>query len=795
MQCTAKDSTIEVSLGRVRYAQVDDANGEPFAAVEFDFESEHGRLTQSVAAARGLDGHAINPELVDVVRKLDDETVLPDTVDPTGLDGNFELERVVAHMQTLSGTPCLVRWDGGCAATLVAVVLDPAASEAEPVFGADEKHEAQGAPIPASATSEGESERQPDEDDTKRHASANSRIRVVDVEAPDLPNEAPCFTIRFQGDRVAPILIHLPSPGDALPWSWVLGEALTGVEPKAIISALNEDDEQKLCRLVESMLGNLRTRLVGREVQLDAEGQVDEDLLWRRLLARERRRQRGRVPTVRAAHPRELVERTMRLVRIVGGENLFVFGAEAGRSRGEYAMVLAVHGERMLEVMSSEPKLRAMLRASMKFEAPRAWAPRELVQDLLAFSDQKLRPIRGLTKIPVLRPDGSILDQPGYDSATALWYDPPAGGVIKAVPPRPTAVEIDGAVVVIRKPFAEFPWQAGAMAGAVACLMDQFVMPMVDGPRPLFVFVAPSGAHGTGKTLVPKIIHAVVTGRKLPPNALPTKEEEVEKRIQSFLLAGEPMKCWDNIDRMIDSPSIAVLHTSEWWQGRTLGKSEAPLLPNVTTWMATMNGGSLSKEIARRTITVVLDAGTEAPHKRTGFDISNVEQWALTHRFEVVRALLILARAWVVAGRPRDPELVLGSFESWVQVVGGILHHAGIDGLPDAVGASEARDTLSDEHARFVTAWLNAPVWGGPQSASNLAVLARNSECYVDKLGETEQLQTLGSRMRSKVLERLLGRIVAGHRVRKSETLSDGRSTYYLETVGGVRGERAHDVH
>jgi len=60
----------------------------------------------------------------------------------------------------------------------------------------------------------------------------------------------------------------------------------------------------------------------------------------------------------------------------------------------------------------------------------------------------------------------------------------------------------------------------------------------------------------------------------------------------------------------------------------------------------------------------------------------DLRSWVRSNWSELVRAVLILAKAWIVAGRPgaggASPSR---SFESWSKVIGGILHHAGIPGF------------------------------------------------------------------------------------------------------------------
>ncbi len=59
--------------------------------------------------------------------------------------------------------------------------------------------------------------------------------------------------------------------------------------------------------------------------------------------------------------------------------------------------------------------------------------PRDLVQDAMSLGDWSkwaFSVLAGIVEQPVIRPDGSILDIPGYDVATGLYYAPAPGLVI-----------------------------------------------------------------------------------------------------------------------------------------------------------------------------------------------------------------------------------------------------------------------------------------------------------------------------------------------------------------------------
>ena len=62
-----------------------------------------------------------------------------------------------------------------------------------------------------------------------------------------------------------------------------------------------------------------------------------------------------------------------------------------------------------------------------------------IVNDVIAAGRWKFPGLEGITEVPVLRPDGTILLQPGYDRSTGLYYIPARGLRIAGVPERPTA--------------------------------------------------------------------------------------------------------------------------------------------------------------------------------------------------------------------------------------------------------------------------------------------------------------------------------------------------------------------
>src|SRR5207302_1151383 len=135
-------------------------------------------------------------------------------------------------------------------------------------------------------------------------------------------------------------------------------------------------------------------------------------------------------------------------------------------------------------------------------EAYRNTVPsREVVQDLLALRTYPGIPtLDGVVESPVLRPDGTILDQPGYDLTTRLFYAPPPGFVLPPLPAAPTQADVQQAAAwLLTELFSDFPFASDAQslqnvsasrANAFALLLTPFLRPAIPGPVPLILIEA-----------------------------------------------------------------------------------------------------------------------------------------------------------------------------------------------------------------------------------------------------------------------------------------------------------------
>jgi hypothetical protein len=148
--------------------------------------------------------------------------------------------------------------------------------------------------------------------------------------------------------------------------------------------------------------------------------------------------------------------------------------------------------------------------------------------------------------------------------------------------------------------------------------------------------------------------------------------------------------------------------------------------------------------------------------------------------------LLVLVRAWLAAGRPPGKR-VLGSFESWASVVGGILEHAGVPGfLHDTEALYEAADAEGQEWREFVTAWWDKhrDHW---VTASDLLNLALERDLLGATIGDrTQRSQKIRL---GKALSSARDRHFASWRVLAGRNTDGNAAKYRLVVIEGAQAQ------
>jgi hypothetical protein len=381
------------------------------------------------------------------------------------------------------------------------------------------------------------------------------------------------------------------------------------------------------------------------------------------------------------------------------------------------------------------PRLREMMARRAAWLLPRRGAKGELVLSPVHPPEWAVRGVAargnwsGLRHLdavvgsPTLRPDGTVLDQPGYDEATGLLYEPRAA--FSPVPVNPTTDEVRAAVTQLLDPLRDFPFEGDAHRAAwLAALLTVLARFAFSGPAPLFLFTA--NTPGSGKTLLASIVAEIVEGREISRTPYPVRDEEMSKVITSVALAGDRLVLFDNVDAAtpVGTASLDAALTATAWKARVLGASElTPDLPLFVTWFLSGNNLALRGDIHRRVIPCRLQTTDERPESREGFFYADLLGHVRQHRPDLVVAALTVLRGFFAAGRPNPGLPPLGSYEGWSAVVRGAVNWAyGHDPAATREGVTEADESISSL-AAVLEGWSQLP--GGTDDGLTVAEALR----------------------------------------------------------------------
>lgn len=286
--------------------------------------------------------------------------------------------------------------------------------------------------------------------------------------------------------------------------------------------------------------------------------------------------------------------------------------------------------------------------------------PHKIAETFLAREGQwRLPVLTGIINCPTLRPDGSILDLPGYDPQTGLLFDP-QDVRFPALPRDPDQATALRALGFLKDLISTFPFvtdadRSVALSGILTALIRRSLP-----TAPLHGFNAPTA--GTGKSMLVDLASQIATARPAPVIAQGKSEEEMEKRLGAALIAGDVLIAIDNCEEPLGGELLCQTLTQTSLKVRILGKSVNAEVPSNAAVFATGNNLTLEGDMTRRAIRATLDAGVERPELRA-FDRDPLAM-VTAQRGDYVTAGLTVLRAYHIAGRP-EMRAPLGSFTDW----------------------------------------------------------------------------------------------------------------------------------
>ena len=301
--------------------------------------------------------------------------------------------------------------------------------------------------------------------------------------------------------------------------------------------------------------------------------------------------------------------------------------------------------------------------------------PSRFVQTLQARPSWPFPLLEGLIHSPTLRPDGSLLDTPGYDREP----DSILTGTARASPrspARPTLDDARSALGRLQEVVRDFPFARDYHFSAwISAVLSLVCRATIAGCVPLHGITATT--RGSGKTLLADTIALIGTGRLAARWSQVFDEDEERKRMLALALDGDPLVCIDNISAPLGSGVLALALTGSSFKDRLLGVSETREAPLSAVFLCTGNNVQYVGDVARRVVPIAIDPIMERPEERTGFAHPSLLPWVHAERPRLTMAALTIVKAYFEAGCPAQGLTPFGSFEAWSDLIRQALVWAG----------------------------------------------------------------------------------------------------------------------
>lgn len=376
--------------------------------------------------------------------------------------------------------------------------------------------------------------------------------------------------------------------------------------------------------------------------------------------------------------------------------DLFRFGTEIGEI--EEVREMGLTNIRSLDYRTFKARLNeaALWRKTVGESSYKtASVPNDVAEQIYARKDVPLPFLSGKITAPVFRPSGGLLNIPGYDEETGLYYVPPDSLSRLDVPQHVTEQDVAEACEAMVDLFCDFEMdgvsradlEAAALRGegdvpssflaAVGWLLEQPVRPLL-GSGPLMPMLVSKTAPGAGGSLLVKILQTVTEGRT-SPRPLAKSEEERRKAVFTALKDSPMTLYWDNLPmgQTLESDVLATLFTEPFFTDRVLGRSAERSLPMRASTVMVGNRPLLSDQLRRRFTLCELVPQHANPERRTGFKHPNLLRHVVASRVKYLRAVLVLVQNWIQKGKPApDHAPVVGSYEAYSATIPGILEAA-----------------------------------------------------------------------------------------------------------------------
>ena len=361
--------------------------------------------------------------------------------------------------------------------------------------------------------------------------------------------------------------------------------------------------------------------------------------------------------------------------------------------------------------------------------------PSAVATQLLQREQWRFPKVAGVITAPTLRLDGSILNRPGYDPATQLWYAPDGALTMPPCKKDPSREDAERALALLDDLFSGFPFVTNVDCSVALASLLTCVLRGAFDVAPMYLF----RAHdvGSGKSLLADLMSTVVRGLPCPVITFVESVEEMEKRLGALVLEGVPMISLDNCSGNIGGDLLCQMTERPLVRIRILGKSEAPECDWRGVLFGTGNNITLVGDMTRRGLIANLDPKCERPELRT-FSFDPIDR-VLNDRGAYIAAAITIARAYIAAGCLDVCKTPLGSYGEWSKIVRSPLVWLGradpVDSMEEARKEDPGRRALHS----LIELWRDYLALNMAYTASELVSRANELADPISEHGEPEQ--------------------------------------------------------
>ena len=312
--------------------------------------------------------------------------------------------------------------------------------------------------------------------------------------------------------------------------------------------------------------------------------------------------------------------------------------------------------------------------------------------------------LAGVITTPTLRRDGTLLTAPGYDHGMRMFLALSPDFRMPPIPDRPTKADAQAALVKLDALLVGFPFVTDIdRSVALSALMTPVLRAAMDA-APFHFAVAPT--PGSGKSYLVDLASAIATGQICPVSNVSRNPEELEKNLTGLLLDGFAVVSLDNVEGEIGGTLLCQATERPMIRLRPLGASQIATIESTATIFGTGNNAVVTGDMVRRTLRCNLDAQVERPELRH-FDFDPLKT-ILDDRGTFVAAILTVARAYHIAGRPGQPP-PLASYIDWNMLVRAPLVWLGRPDPALTMECTRTSDPGLGELRSMLSAWNDLP--------------------------------------------------------------------------------------